>query len=101
MAVLPGSIGVTATLAVGQPVPSRLFATQPTPLTHENGEPELAVLAIQNSKLPYSAGPRTPGRGNCTGKSSSSAIENTFGRSADIGGSGSKPSGVASSISTS
>lgn len=46
------------------------------------------------------APPLTPGRGSA-GNSSSSAIEKTFGSDSAMAGSGSKPSGCASSMSTS
>ena len=60
------------------------------------GAPFLAYFAVSD----YSVPPFTPGRGSA-GKSSSSAIENTFGNVSAIVGSGSKPSGCAMSMSTS
>ena len=75
-------------------------------LVNTNGEPKLAVRfdhllrAIRGCS--YSAPPCTPGRiGGSVGNSSSSAIANTFGSDSAMGGSCSKPSGMARSTSTS
>jgi hypothetical protein len=73
---------------------------------NENGEPKLAVPVLITSwrirrRRPYSAPPRTLGRVGNAGKSSSSAIAKTLGSVSAMVGSGSKPSGCATSTSTS
>ena len=71
-----------------------------------NGEPKLAVrMSITSGRVrrrrPYSAPPLTLGRVGNPGNSSSSAIANTLGSVSAIVGSGSNPSGCATSTSTS
>ena len=68
--------------------------------TARGEHPSLTPPFLRDHPATYSAGPRTPGRGGA-GNSSSSGIANTFGSVSAIVGSGSKPSGTASSISTS